>query len=150
MYGSTDITFSPGQIYRRRELHERFGGQRQGGISTPAKAPFFFLITGESGKQHGYSDKWTDQGVFLYMGEGQHGDMRFVGENREIRDHLKNGKALQFLSRIRRISDSFSTLERWNAPITRIGISPIPKAENEKQLYSTSGRSVHSRRIQPL
>jgi hypothetical protein len=56
----TDAMFSPGQEYRRRELHERFGGQRQGGISTPRKAPFLFLITGESGKQHGYSDEWTD------------------------------------------------------------------------------------------
>jgi 5-methylcytosine-specific restriction protein A len=95
MNESTDIAFSPGQVYRRRELHDRFGGQRQGGISTPAKAPFIFLITGDSGKQHGYSDEWTDEGVFLYSGEGQHGDMRFVGGNRAIRDNLRNGKALQ-------------------------------------------------------
>jgi 5-methylcytosine-specific restriction enzyme A len=94
MNGRKDAAFSPGQLCRRRELHERFGGQRQGGISTPAKAPFIFLITGDSGKQHGYSDEWTDDGVFLYTGEDQHGDMRFVGGNRAIRDHLKNGKAL--------------------------------------------------------
>jgi hypothetical protein len=43
----------------------------------------------------GYSDEWTDDGVLLYTGEGQHGDMRFVGGNRAIRDHLKDGKALQ-------------------------------------------------------
>lgn len=95
MKESTDIVFSPGQMYRRRELHEKFGGQRQGGISTPAKAPFILLITGESGKQHGYSDEWTNDGTFLYTGEGQRGDMSFVGGNRAIRDHQKNGKALQ-------------------------------------------------------
>ncbi|MCU1305251.1 MAG: nuclease [Candidatus Sulfotelmatobacter sp.] len=95
MNGSTDFVFSPGQVYRRRELHDKFGGQRQGGISTPAKVPFVFLITGDSGKQHGYSDEWTEDGVFLYTGEGQHGDMRFAGGNRAIRDHLKNAKALQ-------------------------------------------------------
>jgi hypothetical protein len=95
MNGSTDVVFSPGQVYRRRELHDKLGGQRQGGISTPAKAPFVFLITGDSGKQHGYSDEWTEAGVFLYTGEGQHGDMRLAGGNRAIRDHLKNGKALQ-------------------------------------------------------
>jgi len=95
MNGSTEITFSPGQMYRRRELHEKFGGQRQGGISTPAKAPFILLITGESGKQHGYSDEWTNDGTFLYTGEGQRGEMRFVGGNRAIRDHRKDGKALQ-------------------------------------------------------
>jgi hypothetical protein len=91
----TEITFLPGQMYRRRELQEKFGGQRQGGISTPAKAPFLLLITGESGKQHGYSDEWTNEGTFLYTGEGQRGDMKFVRGNRAIRDHRDNGKALQ-------------------------------------------------------
>jgi Domain of unknown function (DUF3883) len=95
MNGSDDAVFVPGQTYRRRELHEKFGGQRQGGISTPAKAPFILLITGESGKQHGYSDEWTNDGTFLYTGEGQRGDMKFVGGNRAIRDHRENGKALQ-------------------------------------------------------
>jgi len=97
MNESTGFVFSPGQIYRRRELHEKFGGQQQGGISTPANAPLIFLITGESGKQHGYSDEWTNEGVLLYTGEGQHGDMAFTGGNRAIRDHEKNGKTLQVL-----------------------------------------------------
>ena len=92
---SSEVVFSPGQMYRRRNLHEKFGGQRQGGISTPAKAPFIFLITGDSGKQHGYSDEWTNEGIFLYTGEGQRGDMRFVGGNRAIRDHRETCKALQ-------------------------------------------------------
>src|SRR5947207_12516277 len=92
MNRSEDIVFMPGQIYRRRGLHEKFGGQRQGGISTPAKASFVLLITGESGKQHGYSDEWTNDGTFLYTGEGQRGDMRFVGGNRAIHDHRENGK----------------------------------------------------------
>ena len=92
MNGSTEVVFSPGQMYRRRDLHEKFGGQRQGGISTPAKAPFIFLITGDSGKQHGYSDEWTNDGIFLYS---QHGDMRLVGGNRAILDHQEKGKALQ-------------------------------------------------------
>ena len=58
MNEGADVTFLPGQLYRRRELHKQFGGQQQGGISTPAKVPFIFLITGESGKQHGYADEW--------------------------------------------------------------------------------------------
>src|SRR5262249_51521342 len=95
MNGSEDVAFIPGQMYRRRELHEKFGGQRQGGISTPAKAPFIFLISGESGKQHGYSDEWTNDGTFLYTGEGRRGDMRLAGGNGAIRDHIKRGKSLQ-------------------------------------------------------
>ncbi len=86
--------FVPGQLYRRRTLHERFGGQRQGGISTPAKAPFVMLITDDSGKQHGYSDQWTDDGLFAYTGEGQHGDMTLTKGNRAIRDHKEKGKSL--------------------------------------------------------
>jgi len=66
--------FVPGQRYRRRDLHERFGGQRQGGISTPGKWNFLLLFTGKSGTKHGYSDHWSDEGVFFYTGEGQHGD----------------------------------------------------------------------------
>lgn len=95
MDGSQDVVFVPGQLYRRRDLHEKYGGQRQGGISTPAKAPFILLITGESGKQHGYSDEWTNDGTFLYTGEGQRGEMKFDGGNRAIRDHREKGKALQ-------------------------------------------------------
>jgi hypothetical protein len=102
MKENTEIVFSPGQMYRRRELHKEYGGQRQGGISTPAKAPFVFLITGESGKQHGYSDEWTNDGVFLYTGEGQRGDMRLVAGNRAILDHRAKGKALQLFEQDRK------------------------------------------------
>jgi len=72
-------------------LHEKFGGQRRGGISTPAKASLIFLITGESGKQHGYSDEWTNNGTFLYTVEGQHGDMKFIGGNRSRFTNKKLG-----------------------------------------------------------
>jgi len=89
------FTLSPGQIIRRRELHKTFGGQTQGGISTPSSGQLVILISGDSGKQHGYSDEWTDDGVFLYTGEGQHGDMKFQAGNRAIRDHGQNQKTLQ-------------------------------------------------------
>ncbi len=86
--------FNPGQLYRRFDLHQEFGGQRRGGISTPAKAPFVMLITGDSGKRHGYVDEWTEEGLFLYTGEGQHGDMTFSKGNLAVRDHAENGKSL--------------------------------------------------------
>lgn len=87
--------FEAGKVYnRRRDIHESFGGQRQGGISTPTGAPYIFLFTGESGKQYGYRDGWNQDGVFLYTGEGQTGDMQFVRGNKAIRDHLSDGKDL--------------------------------------------------------
>ena len=39
--------FVVGRTYnRRRDIHTKFEGQRQGGISTPAKHPVIFLFTG--------------------------------------------------------------------------------------------------------
>jgi 5-methylcytosine-specific restriction protein A len=88
--------FEVGRIYNRREeLHAHYGGQAQGGISTPGGHPFIMLFTGESGEQYGYSDGWTDEGVFVYTGEGQRGDMSFVRGNRAIRDHAQDGKELE-------------------------------------------------------
>jgi 5-methylcytosine-specific restriction protein A len=87
--------FQIGRVYqRRRELHEPFGGQWQGGISTPASWPLIFLFTGASGEQYGYRDGWDKNGVYLYTGEGQIGDMQFTHGNLAIRDHTANGKDL--------------------------------------------------------
>jgi 5-methylcytosine-specific restriction protein A len=89
------ITFEPGKLYsRRRDIHELFGGQQQGGICTPQGVPFIFLFTGESGGQFGYRDGPQDDGTFAYTGEGQRGDMEFVRGNRAIRDHVADGKDL--------------------------------------------------------
>jgi 5-methylcytosine-specific restriction enzyme A len=52
------------------------------------------LFTGESGEQYGYRDGWDDNGVFLYTGEGQEGDMAFVRGNRAVRDHTLDSKDL--------------------------------------------------------
>jgi 5-methylcytosine-specific restriction enzyme A len=85
--------FEVGNIYdRRSEIHGLYRGQQYGGISTPADHPFVFLFTGEAGEQYGYRDGWDDNGVFLYTGEGQEGNMEFVRGNRAIRDHALEGK----------------------------------------------------------
>jgi len=85
--------FVEGELYKRIEdIHQRFGGQRQGGISTPSKHPYIFIFTGKSGEQHGYEDGWQDEGVFLYTGEGQVGDMQFLRGNAALRDHARDGK----------------------------------------------------------
>ena len=87
--------FEVGEVYNRRsDIHGPYGGQQQGGISTPSAWPFVFLFTGESGEQYGYRDGWDENGVFLYTGEGQVGDMGFVRGNQAIRDHAVNGKDL--------------------------------------------------------
>lgn len=84
-----------GNEYKRKELHDFFGGQRQGGISTPKNYPYIFIISSKRGKDHGYIDGWIDENkYFLYTGEGQIGDMEFKGGNRAIRDHYENEKRI--------------------------------------------------------
>jgi 5-methylcytosine-specific restriction enzyme A len=98
------IPFEVGEIYdRQKDIHAVFKGQEQGGISTPSDVPLIFLFTGQTGEQYGYRDGWSDEGVFLYTGEGQVGDMLFVRGNRAIRDHAALGKDLllfEFLGKV--------------------------------------------------
>lgn len=85
-------TFEPGAVYNRvRDIHMVYGGQRQGGISTPKQNPLIFLFTGETGGQYGYRDGPRADGIFAYTGEGQVGPMKFVRGNLAVRDQVKNG-----------------------------------------------------------
>lgn len=90
--------FAPGKVYRRRDIHALFGGQEQGGISTPADHKVVFVFTGPAGEEYGYSDGWADDGSYHYFGEGQLGDMEFSRGNAAIRDHEKNGKQLHLFT----------------------------------------------------
>jgi 5-methylcytosine-specific restriction enzyme A len=94
--------FEKGRVYRRADIHARFGGQRQGGISTPSDESLILLITGRSGSRHGYDDHEDDQGVFHYFGEGQVGDMEFRAGNRAVRDHAADGRELHLFEQARR------------------------------------------------
>jgi len=89
------LPFEVGALYHRKDqIHAIFGGQEQGGISTPKNHPVIIAFTGEAGVSHGYHDFWDDQQIFHYFGEGQVGDMRYVGGNRAIEDHVRSGKQL--------------------------------------------------------
>jgi 5-methylcytosine-specific restriction protein A len=91
---NTEPLFVPEQLYhRRRHIHARFGGQEQGGMITPAQHRLIFLVTGSSGRQHGYEDHWSDDGLtFFYFGEGQSGEMKFTKGNLALRDHVSQGE----------------------------------------------------------
>lgn len=55
--------FVKGEVYRRRDLHALYGGQQQGGISTPSIHPIIFLFTSPLGEEYGYSDGWQKDGT---------------------------------------------------------------------------------------
>jgi 5-methylcytosine-specific restriction enzyme A len=84
--------FIHNQIYKRSQIHDQYGGGRQGGISASAQFPYIFIFSSESGEQHGYKDGWENPYVYSYSGEGQVGDMRFIKGNLALKDHIKNGK----------------------------------------------------------
>lgn len=86
--------FVVGQTYnRRRDIHLRYGGQRQSGIVTPSKFAAIFIFTGR-GTRHGYDDEWSADGTFRYFGEGQTGDMALAKGNKAIANHAADGKDL--------------------------------------------------------
>lgn len=90
-----ELPFEVGALYnRQKQIHGVFGGQQQGGISTPKEHPLVIAFTGEAGVSHGYQDFWDDDEVFHYFGEGQVGDMKYVAGNRAIGEHVKDGKTL--------------------------------------------------------
>ena len=93
--------FDKGQVYKRSDLHKQYGGQEQGGISTPSQHPFIMIFTAETGSSYGYKDFWMRENVFHYTGEGQVGDMQFVRGNRAIRDHIADGKDIHLFEYVR-------------------------------------------------
>ena len=84
--------FIPNQLYKRSQIHDEYGGNRQGGISPSAKVPYIFIFSGKSGAQYGYKDGWDNHNIFSYTGEGQVGDMQFIRGNLALKDHLNIGK----------------------------------------------------------
>lgn len=87
--------FEIGKEYKRKEeIHGLYGGQAQGGISTPKSYPVIFIFTSDAGEQHGYRDEYRDDGVFWYTGEGQVGDMKMASGNKAIVEHAQNGKTI--------------------------------------------------------
>jgi 5-methylcytosine-specific restriction protein A len=88
--------------YRRRDLHDRFGGNRQSGISYSKNSPIIFLFTSENKDRFGYHDGWTPEGDFLYSGEGQIGDMEMSRGNLAILEHEKNGKEIHLFAKSRK------------------------------------------------
>jgi len=91
---SKTAQFKEGNLYRRSDIHARYGGQHRYGTSTPARWPLIFIFRSEGGDQHGYTDGWHADGTYHITGAGQHGDMQMTAGNRAIRDHAADGKEI--------------------------------------------------------
>jgi Protein NO VEIN, C-terminal len=95
MDASPEWDLSPGDVIRRSSLHDRYGGNRQGGISPSRKSANVFVFAGASGREHGYVDRIGEDGLFHYTGEGQSGDQSEGGGNRSLLEHQADGRALR-------------------------------------------------------
>ncbi len=96
-------SFSVGVEYNRRaDIHGVYGGQERGGIATPSSIPAIFLFTGERGGRYGYEDGFRADGIFLYTGEGQSGDMEWKRGNLAIRESESLGKELYLFEESRK------------------------------------------------
>lgn len=84
--------FKQNMIYKKTIIHKQFGGQTQGGISTPSEFPMILLFHTSRGVRYGYEDGWSDDGTYLYSGEGAQGDMKYDRGNLAIRDHRKRNR----------------------------------------------------------
>jgi 5-methylcytosine-specific restriction protein A len=117
--GTRSGPFEVGHVYHRRgDLHAEYGGQQQGGISTPANYPLIFLFTSDSGSEHGYTDEFRPDGTFWYTGEGRKGDMQMKRGNKAVRDHRKNGQRLHLFEgigegKVRYVGRAFYLDHHW-------------------------------------
>lgn len=100
---SAALNFEVGREYNRQaDLHGPFGGQERGGIATPSHFPAVFLFTGVGGGLFGYENVFRNDGVFLYTGEGQTGDMKFLRGNLAIKESNITGRQLFLFEQTRR------------------------------------------------
>lgn len=93
---------SLGSIYRRADLHTRFGGSRFSGIVPSKRESAVLLFHTEEPAQQFYRDGFDEDGVYWYSGEGTFGDMNWTPSNRAVRDHAQVGQDLLFFERAQR------------------------------------------------
>ena len=94
-------TIEPGAAIRRVELHDEFGGGRQGGIAPSRRSPNVLIFSDPGvGEQHGYLDRWVDD-EYHYVGEGQIGPQSMDRGNAAILNHVADGRALRLFWGVR-------------------------------------------------
>lgn len=96
MNSKDSVIFSllPGDAIKRKDLHRRFGGIQQGGISPSRKTKNVFIFTDPVGLQFGYTDDWKD-GDYHYVGSGQTGDQQIARVNKSLLEHERDGKVVR-------------------------------------------------------
>jgi hypothetical protein len=93
-----DWDIAVGEELLRRELHDRWGGGRYGGMEPSVKAESVFLLSKPAvGEAFGYNyDGWHADGTFHYTGDGQEGDQSLSkGGNKALMDAASLGRTVR-------------------------------------------------------
>jgi len=91
------IAVKPGAFIERKQLHKRYGGREQGGISPCDRSPNVFLFMNKRrGTENGYiyDGVQKDKRILYYTGEGRYGNQQMIQGNRVIRDHKNEKRSL--------------------------------------------------------
>lgn len=168
------IPFIKEEVYSRSEIHKKYGGNPQAGISNSASNPFIFLFSGKSGLKHGYIDKWQDENIYTYTGQGTIGDMHFENVNGTLLNHEnkskriflfeKHGKHIKFIDEMKVLNFEYYIGQDTNQKsriailfyLTRVSSTLNPgvlqyfreaKAKNVASRKITEGRNYQKTRI---
>ncbi|UNO42139.1 restriction endonuclease [Streptomyces sp. MST-110588] len=100
-----------GEVVARRDLHARFGGTPQGGISPSTQARMVMAFVAERPTPDDFTG-WGDDGIFHFSGVGMHGDQEMTRGNLALLRHKEQGRAVHLFHQLRRSSDELGRLYR--------------------------------------
>jgi len=106
-----NLSLVAGKIFKRKSVHDKYKGQRFGGISTSNSYPFVFLFSNGfefisanktiTRDANGYCDRFQENNqCFYFSGEGQKGDQKFSKGNLAIKCHQIDRKKLFLFIRV--------------------------------------------------
>ncbi|MEU4875491.1 hypothetical protein [Streptomyces sp. NPDC021608] len=100
-----------GEVVTRRDLHSRFGGTPQGGISPSTRSQMVMAFVTDRPNPDDFTG-WGDDGVFHLSGAGMHGDQEMTRGNLALLRHKEQGRAVHLFHQLPRRSDEPGRLYR--------------------------------------
>ncbi len=80
-----------------REIEDQFNIRRAGfgrGINSTDESVILISSAESKRKNYVYHDGWTDDGMFIYSGEGKSGDQELIRGNRAVLEAEQKGKTI--------------------------------------------------------
>ncbi|MFF7613546.1 restriction endonuclease [Streptomyces lavendulae] len=93
-----------GEVVRRRDLHSRFGGTPQGGISPSIRSQMVMAFVAERPGPDDFTG-WGDDGVFHLSGAGMNGDQEMTRGNLALLRHKEQGRNVHLFHQLARRHD---------------------------------------------